>query len=305
MRRLTALALLLSAAFAVAQTKAPAKRAPKSATSSAAQPATTGQAGLPTEATVESFLRHTFGWDTSIQWKVLNIKPSEVPQVAEVLVGLKNAQGQAQTISLFVLPGGKWAVAGEMLPFGADPYAPLRQELATRAHGPAKGPAGSRMTIVEFSDLQCPACKAAQPTIDQLLQDEPNARFIFQNFPLQDLHPWAFKAATYADCLGRENPDAFWKFISADYANQEQVTVENVDQKMKEFVTQAGGDANKVAACAALPSTAARVKESIKLGNDVGVTGTPTLYVNGRKIQSVSGMPYEMLKAIVERTPPE
>lgn len=298
MRRFIVPVVVVLAALAAAQTKAPARKPAEPA----AAPAKAEETALPSEATVEAFLKHTFGWDTALQWKVLRIKASEVPQIAEVIVGLKKGDQQSQT-KLYVLPGGKWAIAGEMVPFGADPYGPVRQELAARAHGPAKGPADSKITLVEFSDLQCPACKAAQPTIDRLLQDEPSARFIFQNYPLEQIHPWAFKAATYADCLGRENPAAFWKFIEADYANQEQVNVDNVDQKMKEFVTQAGGDATKVAACAALPATAARVRESIKLGDDVAVTGTPTLYVNGRKIQSVRDVPYEALKAIVEGTP--
>jgi hypothetical protein len=71
------------------------------------------------------------------------------------------------------------------------------------------------VTIVEFGDLQCPACKAAQPTIEALVAAEPQARFVFQNFPLE-MHNWAAKGAAYADCVGRASNDAFWNPPPAD-----------------------------------------------------------------------------------------
>ena len=85
--------------------------------------------------------------------------------------------------------------------------------------------------IVEFGDLQCPACKAAQPTIEALIAAEPNARFVFQNFPLE-MHNWAAKGAAYADCLGRASNDAFWKFVSKTYETQSDITAANADEKL-------------------------------------------------------------------------
>ena len=69
-------------------------------------------------------------------------------------------------------------------------------------NGPSRGPADAPVTLVEFSDLQCPHCKEAQPTIDKLMAEEKNARLVFQNFPLP-AHDWAAKAAYYGDCIGR------------------------------------------------------------------------------------------------------
>jgi protein-disulfide isomerase len=256
---------------------------------------------LPSEATVDGFLKHMFGYDPNISWKILKIERSEDPHVAEVFVGLKTPEGQ-QATKFYVMPDQKFAIAGEMMPFGADPFAPVRAELNARAKGVARGPANAAVTIVEFSDLQCPSCKAAQPTVDRLLTDVPNARFVFQNFPL-DMHPWAMKAATYADCIGRESNDAFWKFIHTVYQNQEKVTTENADTQLKAYATESGANAATVAACAAQPATAARIRESLDLGKAVGVTGTPTLFVNGRKISNVNGIPYDLLKGIVQNTP--
>jgi protein-disulfide isomerase len=282
---------VLLAAMALGQATKPA--------ASAAAPA--AKSALPSEATIDSFLKHTFSYEPNLEWKILTIQPSEVPNVAFVVVGLKGPETQQQMMKFYVMPDEKWAIVGDVVPFGADPFAPARQELA-KARGPARGPANSEITIVEFSDLECPSCKAAQPTVERLLTDMPNARFIFQNFPLTDLHPWAFKAATYADCVAQQSNDAFWKFVSSTYESQEQVTAENADQKLTALAQQAGVNGDQAAKCAALPATAARVRESQALGNAVNITGTPTLFVNGRKVQNVGGIPYEILKNLVMTT---
>ena len=93
-------------------------------------------------------------------------------------------------------------------------------------NGPSRGPANAPVTIVEFADLQCPACKAALPAIQRLLADEPKARFVFQQYPLTQMHHWAFKAAEYGECVYQQNPAAFWKFLDAVYGAQEQITLE-------------------------------------------------------------------------------
>jgi protein-disulfide isomerase len=303
MSRLISLVCLaaLCAALAGAQTAEKPAASPKTAPAEKAKAEPGGE--LPSEATVESFLKHMFGYDPSIQWKILSIHPAESAHVAEVTVLLQGAGGQQQAMRLYVMPDQKFAIAGELMPFGADPFAAIRRQLQAGAHGPARGPANAEVTVVEFSDLECPACKATQPIINRLLSDFPNAHFIFENFPLEQIHPWAFKAAQYAECVAQDKPDAFWKFVDLAYENQESVTPENVDQKMKGLATAVGANADKIAACTAQPQTTARIRESLALGKTVDVTGTPTLFVNGRRIQNVSGVPYEVLKKLVEGTP--
>lgn len=153
--------------------------------------------------------------------------------------------------------------------------------------------------IVEFGDLQCPACKAAQPTIEKLVADAPNARFVFQNFPLE-IHNWAAKGADYADCVGRASNDAFWKFVSKTYETQADITAENADEKLTALATEAGVNGTEIAACAAKPDTKARVDASIALGKSVDVTGTPTLFINGRRIGSFDPHMSDVYKNLVD-----
>jgi protein-disulfide isomerase len=253
---------------------------------------------LPTEETVNSFMQQTFGYDSAITWKVASIKPSVAEGLAEVTVIVTSPQGQNAS-TLYVTADGKHALAGDVLPFGAKPYTPAHEALQKGINGPARGPEKSPVTIVEFSDLQCPHCKEAQPVVEKLLGDEPTAHFVFQQFPLP-MHNWAAKGAAYADCIGRSSKDAFWKFIQGSYDDQSNITEANADEKLTAIADKAGAKGADVAACAAKPDTKTRVDQSVALGQSVGVTGTPTLFINGRRIGNVTGTPYEILKGLVE-----
>ena len=264
-----------------------------------AAPPSTQKAGLPSEATVEGFLKQMFGWNQELTWKIADIKPAEAQGFSDVTAIFNTPQGQ-QVFRIFVTPDQKFAFTGDMVPFGADPFATARADL-TAAKGPSHGPADAAVTIVEFGDLECPACKAAQPNLTKLMEEEPKARLIFQNFPLETIHKWAMLGATYVDCLGRENNDALWKFISTVYEHQGEITPENADAKLKEYAKEAGANPDSVAACAAKPETEKRVRESMALGEQLGVTSTPTFFINGRKVVGFgNNTPYDVVKAIVD-----
>ena len=253
---------------------------------------------LPNEETVNSFLQQTFGYDSTVKWKISAIKPSIAEGLSEVDVIVSNAQGQNAT-TLYVTQDGKHALTGDIMPFGAKPYEPAKEALLKGINGPTRGPERSPVTIVEFSDLQCPHCKDAQPILEKLLTDEPNARFVFQNYPLP-MHNWAGKAADYADCVGRVSNDAFWKFIQGTFNDQTNITESNADEKLTAIADASGVKGADMETCAAKPDTRARVEKSVALGQAVGVSGTPTVFINGRRIGNVVGLPPEILKGLVE-----
>lgn len=253
---------------------------------------------LPSMETCNAFLRETFGYNPSMSWKVSDIKPSEAEGLAVVTVQLTTPQG-LQSNQFYVTEDGKHAITGDIIPFGSHPFEPARIKLEKEANGVARGPAAAPVTIVEFSDLQCPHCKEAQPTIEKLLSEEKNTRLVFQNFPLPS-HDWAEKGADYADCVGRSSSDAFWKFIQGVYDAQSDIVAANADDKLKGLADAAGVDGSKIAECATQAVTLGRVERSVELGNSLGITGTPTLFINGRSISSVATLPYAVLKQLVE-----
>ncbi|MGZ4825334.1 MAG: hypothetical protein ACXVZT_11995 [Terriglobales bacterium] len=164
--------LAIASLYSTAQQTPAAKPNPPAKTASSAP--THSQGPLPGEATFNEFLKHMFGWNQDLTWKVVEIKPSEATGLSEAMVIFNTPKGQ-QATRIYVTTDQKYAFTGELVPFGADPFAEARQYLKG-ASGPWQGPKGAVITVVEFGDLECPACKAAQPNITKLMQEEPKVR---------------------------------------------------------------------------------------------------------------------------------
>src|SRR5208337_1570235 len=103
------------------------------------KPATAPAVSLPSEATVDSFMRQTFGYEPQVSWKISSIKPAPVPGLAQVEVVLASPQGQ-QLSRFFVTADGEHAVVGDIIPFGAKPFDPAMKKLEKGITGPSRGP---------------------------------------------------------------------------------------------------------------------------------------------------------------------
>jgi len=252
--------------------------------------------GLPSEETVNAFMKQMFGYDPQVSWNVSEIRPASAQGLAEVSVVITDSQGSRMN-KFYVTADGKHAVTGEIIPFGSNPFEEDRAKLDKGVNGPSKGPKDAPVIVVEFSDMQCPHCKEAAPNVEKLIEEEPNTRFIFQNFPLP-AHNWAERAAEYVDCVGRTSNDAVWKFIQKTFDRQNNITQSNADEQLKTIASDSGVNPDEIAACADKPETRNRVQASLALGKAVGVTGTPALFINGRMVSA--GAPVDALKKIVE-----
>lgn len=296
MKKTALIATVLLFATAVwAQTTASKPNAPASA---AASPVVsqTRPFLLPSQAQAEAALRRTLGYDSSLTWQIYDIRPSRIPDVAEILVSLN----KQQAIHVFWSVATQEAVVGEMIPFGPDPYASTRVKLQA-ADGPSRSGQQPVITMIDFSDLECPHCKAAQPILEKLAADFPQVRLVFQQFPLPaSLHPWAMKAAQYADCAARMDKDAFWKYVDTIFENQGSIALATADDQLKAFAGAVGLDGQKMAACATSMETEARVKKSVDLGQSLDINETPTVFINGRQVRSIASIPYDQLKALVQ-----
>ena len=258
--------------------------------------ATSAGGKVPSKEEVEAALKRTLGYDPGVAWTVYDIRPSVFPGLTEILVSFN----KQDPVRIYWDPENQNAVIGQLLPLGSNPYAPARAILKA-ADGPAIGAQTPVIQMVEFSDLECPHCKVAQPIMEKLAADFPQVRYIFQQFPLPaSMHPWAMKAAQYADCAAQLNPAAFWKYIDSIFQNQGSIALATADDKLKELATAAGLDAQKISACAASPQTEARVKKSMSLGESLEVTQTPTIFLNGRRVLGIGDIPYEQLKTLVQ-----
>jgi len=275
-----------------AQTNQPSAQPP-------VKPGTAGNgpaSSIPSEDEVDAFMKQMVGYSPDVTWKVADIRPTGIPGLTEVMVVISDPQG-SNTNKFYVTSDGKHAVTGDIIAFGPKPFEQDRVKLEKGVNGPAKGAAKGNVTIVEFSDMQCPHCKQVAPTVETLLTQVPDAHFVFQNFPLPN-HDWAEKAAGYVDCVGRSTKDGVWKFIQKAFEQQESITAANADEKLKAIATDSGADAEQTAACAVKSDTKARIQSSVALGKSVGVNGTPAIFINGRMV--TGGAPVEVLKQMVD-----
>ncbi len=271
-------ALTLTAMFALSFV-IPAARAQQPAGASAA-PAASGQ--LPIQKTVEAYLRnlYAFGADTIV--KVAAPRDIGVEGLQEVDVAVKIGENE-QTGKVYVTKDGKYMFRGELSDLAKDPLAEARAQLQTK-DAPSIGPANAPVTMVEFSDFECPVCKGLHDALRGLLPNYPQVRVVFKDFPLEQIHPWARTAALAGRCAYQQSPAAFWKMYDLIYDGQELISAENAYGKMTDFAGQSGLNADAFKACMASPEAGAAVDASRANGIQLEVGSTPTIFVNGRRV---------------------
>jgi protein-disulfide isomerase len=171
-----------------------------------------------------------------------------------------------------------------------SPAAPESARLQLNlASQPSFGPADAPVTIVEFGDFECPSCRAEAPQLRELIpQLFPNkVRIVFKDYPLESIHPWARAAAIAGRCVFRQDSKAFWKFYDWDYNNQDDATVENLKSRVLAWAAGNGLNAAQLESCIDSKATDAEITRNIDDGKAAGVHGTPTLFVNGLRAESV------------------
>lgn len=257
----------------------PTARAQQPAATTAV-PAASGQ--LPIQKTVEAYLRnlYAFGSDTIV--KVAAPKDIGVEGLQEVDVAVKVGENE-QTGKVYVTKDGKYMFRGELSDLSKDPLAEARAQLQTK-DAPSLGPANALVTLVEFSDFECPVCRGLHDALRGLLPNYPQVRVVFKDFPLEQIHPWARMAALAGRCAYQQSPAAFWKMYDLIYDGQELISAENAYGKMMDFAGQSGLNADAFKACMASPEAGAAVDASRANGIQLEVGSTPTIFVNGRRV---------------------
>lgn len=159
---------------------------------------------------------------------------------------------------------------------------------------PVKGPEDAPVTIVEFSDFQCPYCAKAAQTVNQVKKEYgKKVRVVFKQFPLP-FHSQAKQAANAALCAWEQNPAYFWKMHDRLFADQTKLNKEDLANTAKKI----GANERKLAKCLEEGSYMSMIDRDIQQGKDLGVKSTPTFFVNGKLLQGAQ--PFEAFKEIIE-----
>jgi protein-disulfide isomerase len=237
------------------------------------------------KATLENYVRHIDLFRGDVTFKIDDPKPSKyLPGFSEVLVHLI-FNGVEKDELYYISADGQTIVKGDVYDLSKRPFQTNLDKL-TLADQPSFGPAGAPVTIVEFGDFECPDCKMEAPILRHDMTEAfgGKVRVVFKNFPLESVHPWARAAAIAGRCVYQQEQAAFWKFYDWIYDDQDQITGDNLNAKVLAWAAGNGVDAIKLGRCIDTKASEPEVDRSIAEGHALGVTGTPTLFINGRKI---------------------
>ena len=249
--------------------------------------------------TLEAYVRHLFVLTAPLTVTVNDPKPALLTGFKEVRVRISQG-AQSQDVILYVSNDGKQIVQGNVYEIAKNPFKADLDKLKTQ-YAPALGTAGAPVAIVIFTDLQCPYCKGEAEMLRQnLIKTFPTqVRLYLKNFPLTGLHPWSKAAAIAGRCVYGQKNETFWDYHDWIFAHQESITPDNLKTQILDWAKGVKDlDTVKLGACIDSKSTEAEVDAEMQQGQDLGITGTPTMFVNGRRISQTIDWP--SLKNIID-----
>lgn len=184
------------------------------------------------------------------------------------------------------------ASAGE--PKDLDPKAVFKVPVAP--YHPQKGPAGALVTVVLFTEFQCPFCRRLATTLDKLHKEYPTqVRVVFRNLPLP-MHPRAFSAAESSLVVhGLKGDEGFWTYHDKLFQSQDDLS----SAKLEDLAKEVGVDVKKYRKALAEHKYRSRVKSDLSLAEKLGVRGAPQMFINGKPLGGAQ--PYQKVKSVVER----
>lgn len=255
---------------------------------------------------IERQVRSYYNIPPEVQVHVGAPSPSpDFPNFDSVTVTIENGQ-KKQDLAFVVSKDRSAMMRMTKFDLKKDPFAETMSKIDV-AGRPARGAKASKVVLVNFDDFECPFCsRMHQMLFPELLKEYGDrVTFIYKDFPLVEIHPWAIHAAVDANCLASQNSDAYWDFADFIHANQHEVTEQKTpaaqsDELDKLTLTQGQKhnlDITKLQACVKAQDDKP-VKASLKEGEALGVEATPTLFINGQKIDGA--VPISELRAALD-----
>ncbi len=252
------------------------------------------------KTTLEAYLRHVELWVPGVGVKIDDAKDSkELPGFLDVVVHLSYNSNVLPDQHYYMSKDGKKIFKADVFDINKSPFQANIDKLNVIG-APSLGPANAPVTVVVFSDFQCPMCRQEAEVIHKQITEAfpTQVRIYFRDFPLESLHNWARPAALAGRCVYKLNPAAFWDYHDWIYENQSYIGLDNLNTKLQEFAAAKGVDGMQLSRCIENKTTDPEVKASMAIGNSLSINSTPTLFVNGRRIDGA--VPWENLQALIK-----
>jgi protein-disulfide isomerase len=219
-------------------------------------------------------------------------KPSDFPSYDLVTITLSGTNGHEQKVDFLLSQDGKTLAKVTKIDLTKDIYAERMSKIDVKDR-PVRGNPNAKVTVVNYDDLQCPFCSRMHATLMTEILPEYGDRIkiIYKDFPLS-MHPWAPHSANDANCLAAENGTAFWEFADYVHANQKTIgtgqdlpkATAELDRIALDLGKKHGADMSRLQACVkSQPDNT--LKSSMAEGESLGLNATPTLFINGQKLE--------------------
>ena len=255
---------------------------------------------------LELYLRYLEGYPSEVKIGIDDPSPSAYKAFYRVLAHLSMNGRKVADRVIYVAPDGELFAAGSIFDIHKNPFLDTLERLPT--NGPSFGPSDAKVTLVVFSDFECPYCREFARTVRDNISRKysSDVRVIFRDFPLDHIHPWARAAAEASHCIAIQKPAAFWTFHDWFFQHQEEVSAANVKEKTLDLGKQENLDLAKLSTCMDTHATAKEVEDSLEAGRRLQVEQTPTTFVNGRMVSGA--VPWSSLEPVIQlelNRPPE
>jgi protein-disulfide isomerase len=257
---------------------------------------------------IERQVRSYYNVPPEVQIAVGDITPStDWPNYDSVSVTIKGGEGKKSDFKFLISRDRNTMLRMVKFDLTKDPFAEVMRKIDTTGR-PTRGAKSAKVVVVNFDDLECPFCSRMHQTLFPELLKEYGDRvtFVYKDYPLVEIHPWANHAAVDANCLAAQNGDAYWDFADYIHGNQREVSSEKTPDARSaalDRLTLLQGqkhnlDTVKLQACVKAQDDSA-VKASMKEADEVGVSATPTMFINGEKIDGA--VPISEVRAALDR----
>ncbi len=245
----------------------------------------------------ESYVRYLLLWGSEVSVQIDDPQPTSIPGLDQVIVrGTVDKVAQIETF--YLSKDGHSAVHGSLLDLQEDPFEAFRTKLSTD-HQPSFGPTNAPVLVVIFSDFACPFCKMESSVLrSDLPRNYPDqVRVVFKDFPNARMHPWATQAAVIGRCIFHQKPALFWNYHDWIFGHQTDISSTSLVDNVSDALKSEGLNKEELESCVRTPEPQAEIDRAIAEGISLGVTGTPILFVNGRKML---GSAWPTLKEAIE-----
>jgi protein-disulfide isomerase len=263
---------------------------------------------MPSDLTqkIERQVRATYSIPATVRITIGTLRPSDFTGYDALTITMEGGE-KKQTYDFLLSKDGKTLARMTKLDLTKDPYVEAMKKIDLNGR-PTRGSKDAKVVVVNFDDFECPFCSRMHQTLFPELLKEYGDRveFVYKDYPLTEIHPWATHAAVDANCLAAQNNDAYWDFADHIHANQREVSSEKgldaqfaaLDRLTVEQGQKHNLDQSKLQACVKAQNEDA-VKASMHEAEGVGVTATPTLFVNGQEMDGA--LPITEMRAALDR----